>query len=592
MPSPLRLGALPLLATLLGIAGFAFASAPAYLLSIAVGLGAVVFVSYRDIREGNFSLDYIAFLALVISAATHEYLAGAVIAVMYTGGESLEAYASARAESSLSALLSRIPKTALVKRADGGTDEVLLSRVEEGARILVRGGELVPLDGTLASDAAILNLANLTGEALPESLTKGAYIKSGSVNAGEAFELSVSGTLATSTYARIVDLVKDARKDQAPFVRLADRANLPFTVATLLIAGGAYLLTGDVIRALAVLVIATPCPLIIAAPVAFVGGLSRAAGKNIIVKAPVALEAVAKTTTVFFDKTGTLTLGEPALASIELLADGLSESAALSLAASVEMHSIHPIARALVAAAKARGVTSAPATGVTEAAGTGIAGVSAGRFVSLEQAPRERSDEGGLALLMTVDGSPAAVLRLSDVLKENAVELLNGLAHSGMRIKVLTGDRRAHAEATFRGVDVELLADLEPEDKYRLVDEARAKGEVVAMVGDGLNDAPALARADVGIVFSGTENSAAVEAADAVILGHDVRQVTELFALSKRSVRIAGESVYIGIGLSVIGMLVAAAGFIVPVLGAVLQECIDVAVILNALRAAFSPRAR
>jgi len=560
------------------------------LAAVCIGIATICVVAYRDIRGGSWSLDYIAFLAMGLSLVTQEYLAGAVIALMYTGGEALETYATHRAEASLAALLARIPKVALVKGPDGETAEVPLASVPTGALIVVRGGELVPLDGLLASPRAVLNLANLTGEPLPETVSAGAVIKSGSVNAGEAFELTVSGTLATSTYAKIVDLVKNAERDQAPFVRLTTAANLPFTLLTLALSGGAYLLTGDIERVLAVLVIATPCPLIIAAPVAFIGGLSRAASRNIIVKTPASLELVAGVSTIFFDKTGTLTLGAPELTGIVLKAD-VDEAAALSFAAALELHSIHPLARAVVAVAKERGISPAPATGASEILGTGIAGIVDGTYLTLEQAPGSEHRAGGISLLLSGDGNPLAVFHFNDVLKDNAKQLIAGLTEKGFKVAVLTGDRREHAEAMFAGLALDVCADCTPEEKYRLVDEARKRGEKVAMVGDGLNDAPALAKADVGIVFSGTENSASIEAADVAILGHDVMLIHELFVLSKRSVHIAGQSVYTGIGLSTLGMLAAAFGFIAPVGGAVIQEAIDVTVIVNALRAALAPRA-
>ncbi len=562
-----------------------------YLIAIAIGIVQILIIAYREVRAGNNSLDYIAFLAMVLAVFTHEYLAGAVIAFMYTGGEALEAYASRRAEASLSSLLARIPKTALVKREGGAFEEVLLPSVPAGATVIVRGGELVPLDGLLASPQAVLSLANLTGEPLPETMAEGAVIKSGSVNKGAAFDLIVSGTLATSTYAKIVDLVKNARNNEAPFVRLAQKANLPFTFLTLLISGGTYLLTGDPIRVLAVLVIATPCPLIIAAPVAFIGGLARAAGRNIIVKTPAVLETVAKVKTVFFDKTGTLTLGEPQLTGITLIDAGVSEAQAISLAAALEFHSIHPLARAIIATARDRNETPAPATEAKETIGVGISGTVNGYVISIRQAPEEQHREGGISLLLSRGEHPLATFHFADVLKENAKKLLEELARSGIRVAVLTGDRKENAEKIFDGLALTIYADCTPEEKYRLVDEARTRGEMVAMVGDGLNDAPALAKADVGIVFSGTENSASIEAADVAILGHDVASIHELFALSRRSVRIANESVYAGIGLSTVGMLAAAFGFIVPVEGAVLQEGIDVTVIVNALRAALKPRA-
>jgi len=436
-----------------------------------------------------------------------------------------------------------------------------------------------------------LNLANLTGEALPETIESGAVVKSGSVNAGEAFDLIVAGTLATSTYAKIVDLVKDAKRDQAPFVRLAGKANIPFTLITLLIAGGTYLGTGgDLIRMLAVLVIATPCPLIIAAPVAFIGGLSRAAGRNIIIKTPIVLETIVRVTTIFFDKTGTLTLGEPHLTSISILDPSVNEQEALGFAAALEFHSIHPLARAVTRAAREHSLFPRPAEDAKEKTGTGITGTIAGEVFALAQAPEEKRSSGGISLLLTRSGVPIAVFHFSDVLKEHAKNLLTELSQAGYQIAILTGDREVNAKEIFKGLPVTLHCDCAPEEKYRLVDEARARGEVVAMIGDGLNDAPALARADVGIVFSGTENSASIEAADVAILGRNVTLIREIFSLSKRSVRIARQSVIAGITLSTIAMLVASIGFIAPVEGAVLQEGIDVTVILNALRAAFRQR--
>ncbi|MEK7604628.1 MAG: heavy metal translocating P-type ATPase [Patescibacteria group bacterium] len=561
-----------------------------YFLAILIGMGKMVMVSVREIRRGSFSLDYIAFLAMVLALGTSEYLAGAVIALMYTGGVALEAYASQRANASLAALLARLPKVALVKGTDEQYTEVALAQVPTNAIILVRTGELVPLDGFLASRAAVLNVANLTGEPLPETVSHGAVIKSGSINAGEAFELSVSGNLTTSTYAKIVDLVKNAEENQAPFVGLSSRANIPFTLLTLLIALIAFAFTHDVTRVLAVLVIATPCPLIIAAPVAFIGGLSRAAGRNTIIKTPGTLEAIAQVTTIFFDKTGTLTLGEPQLTQIEMLVAGMHEKEILKLAGALEVHSIHPLARAVITATKERAVTFSPALETREVLGKGIEGSVDGRRVLLAQAPETLRKRGGISLLLTEDERPLAVLHFADVLKEHASHLIGELVATGYTVAIVTGDKKDHAATLFHGLPITLYAGCTPEEKYRMVDEARARGEKVAMVGDGLNDAPALARADVGIVFSGTENSASIEAADVAILGHDVNHIHELFALSKRSVRIARESVFTGIALSTTGMLCAAGGLITPVQGAIIQEGIDVTVIVNALRTAFPPR--
>lgn len=562
-----------------------------YFILIGIGLIQITRVAVREIRTGSGSLDYIAFLAMMLSIFTHEYLAGAVIAIMYTGGEALEAYATHRAEASLASLLARIPKVALVKDSSGELTEVPLALVVEGTTIVVRGGELIPLDGRLVSLHAELSLANLTGEPLPETITKGTVVKSGSVNVGEACEIIVSGTLATSTYAKIIDLVKNAEQNQAPFVRLTAAANLPFTALTLVISGGAYLFSGDITHVLAVLVIATPCPLIIAAPVAFIGGLSRAAGKNIIVKTPAVLESIARITTIFFDKTGTLTLGTPQLTGITLIDTLVSEEYVLERAAALEFHSIHPLARALTTAAKERGLTPAPADEAKEVIGTGMHGSVAGKSYSILQAPEKHHKTGGISLVLNEEERELAVFHFADVLKENAKNLIIGLTDTGFKVAVLTGDRKENADSIFAGLSLDICADCTPEEKYRLVAAAKERGEKVAMIGDGLNDAPALAKADIGIVFSGTENSASIDAADVAILGHDVLLIHELFALSKRSVRIANQSVYTGIGLSTIGMTLAAFGYIVPVEGALIQEGIDVAVIINALRSAFTPRA-
>lgn len=583
---------IPPFSILLSVAGVYVLGLPSlYLVGIGIGVVEILCVAYHDIRTGKWSLDYIAMLAMLVAIFSNEWLAGTVIAFMYTTGTALEKYASRRADASLAALLARLPKTALVKNDDdGSTREVPLSEVSSGTHIVVRGNELVPLDGLLVSAHATLNLANLTGESLPEEVSAGAHIKSGSINAGEACEIIVSGTLATSTYAKIIDLVKNARRDQIPFVRLAEKANTPFTLITFFISGIAYFYTGDVSRALAVLVIATPCPLIIAAPIAFIGSISRAASRNSIVKTPAALEALARVSTIFFDKTGTLTLGEPQLIGVTLLSKEMSEVQALSSASALEFHSIHPLAKALISATRARNLTPAPAENVHEVIGTGISGMVGGKYFSIEQSRGHEKNIGDISLLLSADGTHIALFHFSDVLKDNAKNVLAGLRKKGFSIAILTGDKKEHAEKIFAGLDLTIHADCSPEEKYRIVEEARAKGVVVAMVGDGLNDAPALAKADVGIVFSGTENSASIEAADIAILGHDITLISLVFSLAKRSIKIASESVFVGIGLSILGMLFAAFGFIAPVSGAVLQECIDVTVILNALRTAFPPR--
>lgn len=562
---------------------------PAWIVAIAGGLVIIVADGWRKVREKNYALDYIAFLALVVSFATGSFGAGAIVALMFSGGKALEHYASKRAEASLRSLVESIPKVATVKEPDGTVHEVPLSKIVHGMVIIVKHTELVPLDGTLVSQAAVVDEANLTGEAMPRTRPVGAFIKSGCVNVGEAFELSVVGTLSTSTYMRIVQLVHDARKKPAAIVRLAERANMPFTVITLMLAGFAFALSNDVTRVLAVLVIATPCPLIIAAPVAFIGGLSHAARHRIIVKNPAALEVLARAKTILFDKTGTLTLGTPKLIETIVLDGAYDAHRVLSLAGAIEFHSIHPLARVLAAERDAARLPVLTAREVEEKIGYGIQGVVEEQHYSLTAAPAD--GKGGILLSFSDLSHEIARFRFEDVLKDDAAELLAWLRKRGMHVEILTGDTQENAERTLGRFNVPIRARATPKDKSDAVDYARMNGPVI-MVGDGLNDAPALAHADVGIVFSGTENSAAIEAASAAILGRDLGLIRELLEDAQRTTSIAEESTWGGIILSVAGMLFAATGNLAPVTGALVQELIDVAVILNALRTAVADEYR
>ena len=552
--------------------------------AILIGIAKILIDSYRNIRQGHYSLDYIAFSAMVVSLATGAYVPGAVIALMFTGGEALEAFASDRAEDSLRALVSRIPKTCLVRKG-GSFVEVAIQQVQSGSVIILKKGELVPLDGTLVSENALFDVSNLTGESDPLEAVGGALIKSGSVNTGGTIELRVVGDFSTSTYRRIIGLVEEARRNPARFVRLSEQVNLPFTIATFGLAIGAYLWSGEVSRALAVLVIATPCPLIIAAPVAFLGGLSRAAKNAIIIRSPASLEVLSRINAVYFDKTGTLTLGEPTLSQIDLIAHRLgSEDEALSIAASLEMHSLHPLARTLVKEAQKRGIRFVAAQSVEEKIGEGIAGSVQGVQCSLSRAPLGTS-EAGIVLSLTRDGSEVARIRFTDVMKPNTDALFRSMRRRGIEVGIITGDRQANAESLFGSYGVDIHAGASPENKFRIVKVAKSAGKSVMMVGDGLNDAPALALADVGVVFSGSENAASIEAAHVVILERGLDHVSQLLNIAGKSVRVARESVYGGIALSLVGMMLAAAGYIEPVAGALIQEGIDVVVILNALRA-------
>ncbi len=549
--------------------------------AIGIGIAMIVYSSIAKIRTGSYSLDYIALLAMIVALATDHGIAGGVIALMVTSGEALDAYASHSAEEALHTLADRIPKTCTVRCANGNTIERPIQEIMHGDTIIVRRHELVPLDGILVSDSACIDNAHLTGEAFSATYVRGARIRSGSINRGNSLEITVEGTADTSTYHRIVRLVEESKRHPSPTTRFAEKVNLPFTMITLVISATAYVWSGDVSRALAVLVMATPCPLLIAAPVAFIGGISRAARHSIIIKRPVSLEILDRVSTVFFDKTGTLTLGEPTLTKIERIHTARTDDNILSIAAAIELHSLHPLARAVVTTHRSKHLNTLHAHRVAEILGTGITGYVDDIPFSITSS---HGVETGIVVSIAESGAEIARLHFEDALKEHVAHLFHTLMARGIHIEILTGDTRENAERIMGRFGIPIRAGISPEEKFIAIGAARTHGDTVAMVGDGLNDAPALAHADIGIVFSGTENSASIEAASIAILGCDISLLQELFDTAHTSVRIARQSMIGGIALSAIGMIFAACGYISPVAGALLQEIIDVIVILNALR--------
>ncbi|QQR78674.1 MAG: cadmium-translocating P-type ATPase [Candidatus Moraniibacteriota bacterium] len=553
-----------------------------YILAIVAGLIILGTQSFERIRIGKWDLDYIALLTLVTALFLGEWLAGAIIALMISLSRALEQYGTRRAEASLEELFRLLPKSALVER-EGTFVEVPLQAIHIGETLSVRHQEMVPLDGTLVSAGGLFSEANLTGEMEPVEYRAGKRLRSGSVNMGEAVTLTVTGDFDHSTYQSMLGIVMAGKREPSHLVRLAGQLNWPFTAVTLILSIGTYLVTGDMERFLAVLVVATPCPLLIAAPIAFLGGLSKAARRHIIIKTPETLERLAKTTTIFFDKTGTLTLGIPALRTIVPLDVAVPETQALALASALEEHSLHPLARALVSANRERHGEDLDATGVTENLGEGIRGE-----VGKEQYRIEKSlSTEGMAVELVGPAGPIARFVFDDVPKPGITVTFDYLKARGFTLSVLTGDKAANAHRVLDQYGLPIIAECDPERKVATVKAAQARGEVVAMVGDGVNDAPALALADVGVVYSGTENSLSLEAADAVILKRDIGLFRELIHISRRSYRIARESMVIGIGLSVIGMFAGAFGYLPPVQGAILQEVIDALVIVNAVRAAY-----
>jgi heavy metal translocating P-type ATPase len=564
-----------------------------------VGLVPLLVSVGRDLAKRKSGVDVIALLAMSGALALGEYLAGAVIALMLSSGQSLEAYADARARRELSTLVARAPR--VVNRYAGDRLETVgIDRVDVGDRLLVKSGEVLPVDG-VALGPAVLDESALTGESRPVERGEGEQVRSGAVNAGAAFDLRAIATAQESTYAGIVRLVEEAQRQKAPFVRIADRYALIFVPVTLAIAAVAWAISGDPVRALAVLVVATPCPLILAAPIAIVAGISRAARRGIIVKGGGALEALGRGQVLLFDKTGTLTAGTPEVSDIDTFADVDGEEL-LRLAASLDQVSAHVLASAIVRAAREHGLVLAFPSEVDEQLGSGIAGVVDGRKVSLGkgdwvlgsgQMPVAARDvrrramlQGSTNVFVSVDGELAGALLLDDPIRPDTPRVIRSLRREGFRrIVMITGDHADVAESVGVALGVDrILSERSPTDKVEAVEAERQEGFTV-MVGDGINDAPALAVADVGVAMGARGATASSEAADVVLAVDRLDRLAEAMRIARRSRRIALQSVIAGMGLSLVAMLFAAAGLLVPVGGALIQELIDVAVILNALRA-------
>lgn len=546
-------------------------------------------------------VDVIALLAMGGSLALEEYLAGAVIALMLASGEALEAFADRRAHRELSALLDRAPRT--VSRYEGkGLVERPVGEVRRGDRLLVKPGAVIPVDG-IASTHAVLDESALTGESRPVERAAGDPIRSGAVNAGGAFDLLATTTAEGSTYAGIVRLVKEAERQKAPFVRLADRYAAVFVPITLAVAGVAWA-AGDATRALSVLVVATPCPLLLAVPISIVSGISRAAHRGIIVKGGGVLETLARAKVLVLDKTGTLTSGVPEVSDVETfpMADGFDLDGVLGLAASLDQVSPHVLAAALVRAARARGLELSFPTDVRERHGSGIEGTVDGHRVALgkasyvsEGAPmpsrarevRRRSMlDGSSCVFVAIDGTVAGALIIDDPIRPDAPRVIRSLRRAGIeRVIMVTGDHPDVAESVGAALGVDrIMSERDPSEKVEALEAEREAG-VVVMVGDGLNDAPALAAADVGVAMGARGATASSEAADAVLVADRLDGLVDAIAIARRSRAIAIQSVVMGMGLAFAFMIGGAFGLFRPAVGALIQELIDVAAILNALRA-------
>jgi heavy metal translocating P-type ATPase len=564
--------------------------------AVMLGVGIV-----RDLIAGHTGVDLVAFLAMVGSVALGEYLTGAVIAVMYATGGALESFAAGRAERELSALLARSPGVAH-RYTDGQLVTVPASRIVAGDRLLIKPGEVVPVDGLVQDGTAALDESAVTGESRVVLKEASDRVPSGVVNTGGPFDLLATATAEASTYAGIVRLVKEAQTSKAPFVRLADRYALIFLFFSLGLSGLAWLISGDPVRGLSVLVVATPCPLLLAAPIAIVAGISRAAKRGIIVKGGAALEALAEARTLLMDKTGTLTTGRPRVERVAVPPGG-DPDAVLSIAASVEQASPHVLANAIVHAARDRGLRLVLPSDMTEQPGAGVRGQVDGRSVAVgnrewlgaarlpdwaREVRRQIAVEGSSAVYVEVDGALRGIIVLEDPIRAETPRALRMFRQAGIRrIVMVTGDHPSVAETVGAALGMDgVLAERAPGEKVEAVHAERdaAPGGTV-MIGDGINDAPALAAADVGVAMGARGATASSEAADVVITVDRLDRLAEAIGISRRARRIAVQSVLVGMGLSIIAMFAAAFGLLSPVAGAILQELIDVVVILNALRA-------
>lgn len=557
----------------------------------------------RDLIHRHMGVDIIAVVAMLGALLLDQSLAACVIAMMYATGIALEDLATGRAERELSALAQRIPRTAHRLQKTQITD-IPVSAVNIGDTIIVRNGEIVSLDGILTSSTATLDESALTGEPIPVDHKPGEMIISGTLNAGPVFEMQVTTTLATSTHERIVALARVAQESRSPMVRLADRYGLLLLPLTLAVSGFTWWLSGDSTRALSVLVVATPCPLIIAIPVAFVTGISRAARRGILVKSSSALETLARATVIIFDKTGTLTQGG---AHVSLIAprEMWTETAVLRTTASLEQSSNHAVAKAIVHHAQQRGLELALPANVHEQQGSGLQGLVEGKKVQagslryvfgegktpswVQTIEQQAAWQSALTVFVKVDDQAVGVIFLSDQIRLETPRTLHALRTAGIsRITMLTGDRADTAKTVASALDIdEVLAERLPQDKLDAVRQERAKG-VSVMVGDGINDAPALSMADVAIAMGSQTSTIASETADIVILTNRLDRVAEAVFIAKRTRDVARQSAYIGMSLSLIAMAFAAAGLIPVIVGAVLQEGIDAASIANALRGLWS----
>lgn len=569
---------------------FGFGFAKMWIVGGVIGLVPAISWVIKDLRQHTMGSDFLAVLALVGAMFTDELFAASVVAFMLASGRLLESWAEGQAERQLKALLARVPRTTHRIGADGTIQEILIQDVIVGDRILVRGGEIVPTDGQLLI-AATLDESALTGEPIPINREINEPIDSGVVNAGAPFEYIAINTSEQSTYAAIIRLVESAQAKNSPGIRIANHWAVRFVPVALILSGGSWLLTGDIHRAIAVLVAATPCPLILAVPIAVVSGLSRAAKHGAIIKGGAILEMLGRTEVVLLDKTGTLTHGGPAVGEIQSV-EGYSNDEILILAASVDQYSTHVVAKSIVNAAHKLAFKLRSVENAAEVAGHKIQGQCDGKIITVGQLTQERPSwmtlDFPLIVAVSIDHQLIGAIGLRDPLRPESRRLISDLTVAGVKyIALVTGDRESTAQEVAQEIGIEnVYSSVTAEGKLEITRGLMetSVGSVV-LVGDGINDAPALAAADVGVAMGARGASAASEAADVVIVEDSIDRLTMAIKIAKTSRNKAIQAAGVGMGLSLIAMLAGAFGAMTPSEGAVTQEVIDVIAILWALTA-------
>ena len=572
------------------LAQFAF-NAPLvarFIITIAGGILALsMFIEMiKTLRKGNYGVDLLAITAIIATLLVGEYWASLIIILMLVGGETLEDYAAGRANRELSALLQKTPDIAHVMQG-GKVVDMDLDDVEIGAHLLIKPMEVIPIDGVLLSEAAILDESSITGETKPNELQQGDEILSGAINGSSSVEIRTSVAASESQFQKIVALVRQAEATPANFVRLADRYAVPFTIMAYIIAAVAYFISGDPVRIAEVLVVASPCPLILAAPIAFVSGMSRSSKNGFLIKNGTIIEKLATAKAIFFDKTGTITDGKIEVDAI-VPAEGVSQEELLKIVYTIEKSSNHILAKAVSSYAESHDVQGLELESLSEVAGLGVTGQINGQLIKIGRANFVGAPDGldfETAFYVSRDGQYIGAVTFSDTLRANAPAVIKDLRDAGFEsITMLTGDNARVADKIAAQVGItEVYSSMLPEEKLAKIQASTIHPTI--MVGDGVNDAPALTLADVGISIGTGNNTVASEAADIVLLKNDLSSVTKAVHISRDTLTIAKQAVLIGIIICVILMLIAATGLIPAIVGALFQEVIDVVSILYALRA-------